>query len=190
MRHVVLYIPGLGDHYDDGRSFLLKGWRLWGIKTRLIPIKWYDKGSYQDKLALVRAAIKTAKKQGYLVTLIGESAGASLALNAAGELPGDIEKVIVIAGVNSSQLPLSPQYKALAPAFVESAKRVSRAIETINRTKIHTVRALRDSVVSPRYNDIPNAHRHVIPTIGHFTVIILCLSILSGFITWLVRRKD
>jgi pimeloyl-ACP methyl ester carboxylesterase len=189
MRRVALYIPGLGDHYDNGRAFLLKGWRLWGIEARLVPINWYGKGSYEDKLILVETALQTAKRQGYAVTLVGESAGASLALNAASKFPGDVEKVIVIAGVNSSKLPISPRYNALAPVFVESAGRVSQSVEAMDRTKIHTVRGLWDPVVSPRFNDIKSAQNHTIFSIGHFTTIALCLSVLSGFIVHLIKRS-
>ncbi|HET6746768.1 MAG TPA: hypothetical protein VFH06_01530 [Candidatus Saccharimonadales bacterium] len=188
-RHLVLYIPGLGDHYDNGRSLLLKGWRLWGVEARLVPIKWYEKGNYQNKRALVYAAVQEAKRQGYLITLIGESAGASLALNTASEFPQAIKKVIVIAGVNSSQLPISPHYTMLAPAFAESAGRVSQSVRIMDPAKIHTVRGLLDHVVSPRFNDIEGAKKHVIFSVGHFWTIVLCLTLLSGFIAHLVKQS-
>jgi len=188
MKHIALYIPGLGDHYDNGRSLALKGWQLWGVKARLLPIKWYNDGTYDAKLTLVRESVRAARQQGYKVSLIGESAGASLALNAAAELP-EIHRIVLVAGVNSSKLPISPRYNTRAPAFVESAGRVSRSLEAIDRSKIHTVRALWDPVVSPHFNDIQGAHEHVIFSSGHFTTIVLCLSVLSGFIAHIIKQK-
>ncbi len=188
MRHLVLYIPGLGDHYDGGRSFALKGWRVWGVEVKLLPIKWYDGGSYQDKLNLVLQAIDSGVKDGYKVTLVGESAGASLALNAAA-LASTVSRVILVAGVNSSQLPISPHLKKRSASFAESASRVSESLKTMDRTKIHTVRALWDPVVSPRFDAIKDAHPHVLFSIGHIPTIALCLSVFSWFIAKLVKQK-
>ncbi len=187
-KYLVLYIPGLGDHYDNGRSLALIGWRMWGVTARLVPIKWYEQGSYEQKLQRVKDAARQGLKEGYRVSLVGESAGASLALNAAAELP-HIHKVIVIAGVNSSELPISPRYNTIAPAFVGSARRVSDALKIIDSNKIHTVRALWDPVVSPRFNDIPRAKTHVIVSFGHLPTIVLCLTVLSGFIVRLATSK-
>lgn len=188
MKHRVLYIPGLGDHYDNGRSFLLKGWGLWGVDVKLLPVKWYDGGSYEQKLKLLKDAIQTAEDERYAVSLIGESAGASLALNAAADMPS-IRRIILIAGVNSSRLPISPHLKKRSPSFAESAHRLDDSLSRISAGKIHTIRALIDSVVSPRYNAIPGAASHTFLSVGHITTIALCLSVFSFFVARIIKQQ-
>lgn len=188
MKYHILYIPGLGD-YDRARAFALKAWRVFGVSTQLVSVKWHDGGTYEEKLAKVRGEAEKAIKAGYKVVLVGESAGASLALNAAATLP-KLHRVVLIAGVNSSQLPISPYTKKRSPAFTQSAAGITKSLEKIDTTKIHTVRALRDAVVSPGFNDIPGAHKHVLPTIGHLATIILCLTILSPSIVRIARYNN
>lgn len=188
MKHLIIYVPGLGDYYDAGRSFALKGWRLWGVRAKLLPIKWYGGGTYEQKLKLVTDAVRDAERKGFGVTLIGESAGASLALNAAAVLPG-IRKVILIAGVNSSKLPISPHFKVRSPSFAESARIVDSSITRLDAAKVHTIKALVDPVVSPKYNAIPGATSHTFWSVGHLTTIALCLSVFSYFIARIIKQK-
>ena len=188
MKHFILYIPGLGDHYDNGRSFALWFWRVYGLKVSLVPMKWDSGGRYEDKLAPVINAARRAEEKGYTVTLIGESAGASLAINAAAQL-SDIHKIILIAGVNSSKLPISPHIQRRSPSFVDSSKAITASLIDVTLKKIHTIRAVLDGTVSPRYNDIPGAHKHVIWSIGHVPTIFLCLTFLSPFIAKIIRGK-
>ena len=79
MSSVVLYIPGLGDKYDGFRSFGMKIWQLFGINAQLVPIKWYDKETLDSKLKRIEKAINEIDNK-YNITLVGESAGASIAL--------------------------------------------------------------------------------------------------------------
>jgi pimeloyl-ACP methyl ester carboxylesterase len=187
MKRLALYIPGLGDHYDAGRSLALKGWKLWGVEARLLPIKWYDGGTYEQKLHLLVEALHEAIGQGYTVTLVGESAGASLALNAAAEVP-DVARIVLIAGVNGSKLPISPHLQRRSPSFAESTRRIDTSLSRIDTRKIHTIRALADSVVSPRYNTISGATPHVFLSVGHITTIALCLSVFSFFVTRIIKQ--
>lgn len=187
-KHLVFYVPGLGDHYDAGRSFALWFWRIYGFKVRLLPVKWYGGGTFEDKMSLVVSFAQEAQKQGYEVTLIGESAGASLALNAAARLP-QLHKIILIAGVNSSKLSISPHIQRRSPSFVASTKAIGSSLTNVVPEKIHTVRALADGTVSPRFNDIPKAHKHVIWSVGHIPTILLCLTLLSPFIAKIIRGK-
>lgn len=188
MNHLALYIPGLGDHYDAGRSWALKAWKLWSIEVNLLPVKWYDGGTYAEKLQLVVRAIRDANSKGYKVTLIGESAGASLALNAAAMFP-DIHRIILIAGVNSAELPISPHLKQRSPSFAESARMLATSLDTIDPKKIHTIKGLVDSVVSPRYNDIPDARSHTFLSFGHLVTIALSLSVFSFFVARIIKQK-
>lgn len=188
MKHAILYIPGLGDHYDGGRSFALWFWRMYGFKVQLVPVKWYGGGTYEEKLASVTRRAQDAITKGYLVTLIGESAGAGLAINAAAQLP-DLHRIILVAGVNSSKLSISPRIQHRSPSFVASSRAITVSLAGVSPSKIHTVRALVDGTVSPRFNDIPGAHKHIIWSIGHIPTILLCLTLLSPLIAKIIRGK-
>ncbi len=183
---VVFYIPGLGDHYDSGRSFALKFWLIYGLKVKLLPVKWYNDGTYEQKLALVTTKAKEAIDKGYKVTLIGESAGASLAINAAAQLP-DLHKIILIAGVNSSKLFISPHIQRRSPSFAQSAKLVTPSLKKINPDKIHAIRGLVDAVVSPRFNTIPGARSYMVWSIGHLMTIVVCLTVFSWRIATFIK---
>lgn len=187
MKYYILYIPGLGN-YDRARASALKMWRVFGVSVQLVSVKWHDGRTYEEKLAEVQKEAEKAIKAGYKVVMIGESAGASLALNAAATLP-KLHKIVLIAGVNSSRLPISPYTKKRSIAFAQSAAGIAKSLEKIDTVKIHTIRALHDAVVSPRFNDIPGAHRHVLPTIGHLATIILCLTILSPFVIRIIKAS-
>lgn len=188
MKNFIVYIPGLGDHYDGGRSFALWFWRVYGFKVCLVPVKWYGGGTYEQKLNLVIARATDAINKGYKVTLIGESAGASLAINAAAQLP-DINKIILIAGVNSSKLSISPHIQRRSPSFIASSQAITTSLTGVNVSKIHTVRALLDGTVSSRFNDIPGAHKHVVWSFGHIPTIFLCLTLLSPMIIAIIKPK-
>ena len=187
-KHFILYIPGLGDHYDSGRSFALWFWRMYGFKVQLVPVKWYGGGTYEEKLALVTKRAKEAITKGCEVTLIGESAGASLAINAAAQLP-DLHKIILVAGVNSSKLSISPRIQRRSKSFVASSRAITDSLVKVSPSKIHTVRALVDGTVSPRFNDIPGAYKHIIWSIGHIPTILLCLTLLSPVLVKIIRSK-
>lgn len=187
-KKLALYIPGLGDHYDGGRSYALKFWRLFGLPAQLVPIKWYGGGTYEDKLQLVLGAAAKAHRDGYEIILIGESAGASLAINAAALLP-NITKIVLLAGVNSSKLPIADYYKKRSPAFVISASAITGSLEQIDTKKIITIRAMIDRVVSPQFNSIEGARTYILPTIGHLTTILLCLTILSPLIIRFIKHS-
>lgn len=185
--HHIVYIPGLGDHYDKARLFMLWFWRVWGIKTQLVPMQWYGKGGYEQKVTQIKTAIKAAQDAGYAVSLIGESAGASMALNVSA-LVSDLHCVITLAGVNSSKLPISPITRRRSPAFAMSAASIDDSLLQIDTSRIHTIRAVFDPVVSPRYDTISGAHHHRIFCIGHIPTILLCLTLLSPYLISIIKR--
>lgn len=187
-RHIVLYFPGLGDHYDSGRRWALKIWRLWGIDARLVPLRWYSGGSYDDKLKLAKEAIRSAFAEGAHVTLIGESAGASLVLNVASSFP-DVHRIITIAGVNSSKLSISPVIQRRSPSFRDSAHQVSVSLAKLNPQVIHTFHGFIDGSVPADFSRIRNATSHRVPAIGHLLTIGICLTIFSPYIARIIKNK-
>lgn len=186
-RHYIIYISGLGDHYDTVRAFFLRLWYIYGVKTRLVPMQWYGDGSYEQKVRQIKQAISAAQQAGYAVSLIGESAGASIALNVAAATP-TLHRVVTLAGVNSSVMPISPVTRRRSPAFDVSAMNIGASLKLLDISRIHTISAASDSIVPARYSTIPGAHNHRIWSVGHIATIILSISLLSGYIVSIIKR--
>lgn len=191
MKHYIVYIPGLGDSYDGLRRFLLFFWRIYGIKVEHVPVKWYDGKSYQEKYKRVAAAVQNAQALGYTVSVMGESAGGSMAMNIFARNQS-LYRLVSLCGVNSYKTPISPRIFQRGPAFKESVELVNASqSDTIKfRVKnVTSITALYDETVPIKSNIIPGARRVTIWSIGHLITIVLCLSILSYIPIREVRRK-
>ncbi|HEX6416551.1 MAG TPA: hypothetical protein VFZ62_03425 [Candidatus Saccharimonadales bacterium] len=189
LRHRVVYIPGLGDGADNGRSLALWFWRLFGVRADFVPMLWYDRESYESKLEKVLGAIDHAEAKGYAVTLIGESAGGSMAINAAQARPS-IRRLMTIAGANDPGAKVSPVTLKRSPAFDWSMRSMKQSLGSFPASRTHTVRGMADHIVRTRHTVIKGAHNHTVPAVGHMMTIILCLTIFTPYIIWLVKKQD
>jgi pimeloyl-ACP methyl ester carboxylesterase len=183
MRTYIIYIPGLGDQYGWFRQWALMLWRLWGVTAIHQPITWYDGGSMADKLHLVQAAIDRVPADGRIV-LVGESAGASLALHAAVR-DSRVERVITLCGVARSDTPIAASLRWRAPALHQAVDTLPEVFDV----DVVSVRAAVDHVVGKRYSSVAGAERRVIWSVGHMTTIILCLTVLAPIITAIAKKR-
>jgi hypothetical protein len=177
----IIYVPGLGDGYDPFRRFCLRWWHLWGVSVEHVPITWYDGGNFEEKCELVRQAI--GRSTADATVLIGESAGATLALHGAKE--ARVSKVITLCGVSSPTTPISPHLRRKAPALDVAVNTLPKSFNT----EIHSVRAYMDNVVGKRYSVVAGAKEHVIWTVGHLMTIALCLTVLAPIITSIAKNQ-
>jgi esterase/lipase len=187
MKHYVIYIPGLGDNSDVKRRFALSFWKIYRMKTELVPMQWYDNKSYEEKVKRVNDAINKALANGYRVSLIGESAGGSMALNIAASR-SDLYKIITVAGVNASTMSVSDSILRRSPAFKRSIHELRKSLNTLDKTKVETVRGLFDRSVSAKYTFIEDAHNHIVFSFTHLMTTSLCLTIYSAYIVHLIKR--
>src|SRR5580700_11504718 len=82
-QHHIIYIPGLGDSNTvRGQRFLVSLWRNYGIHGHCYQMVWADKEPFQPKFDRLLSLIDELHAQGQVVSLIGSSAGASVALHA------------------------------------------------------------------------------------------------------------
>ncbi|MEP7205055.1 MAG: hypothetical protein ABI716_02585 [Candidatus Saccharibacteria bacterium] len=191
MKHYIIYVPGLGDHYDGIRRFLLRFWRLYGVRTQLVPMQWYDGEPYQAKYELIVAAVSAAQEKGYCVSLVGESAGASIAMNAFSR-DDRLYRFISLCGVNSFHSSISPRILANSPAFKQSLSHLAASQWVAVRARpdsIISMSALSDSVVSVSKNRIKGVKNKRIFSVGHLTSIFLCLSIFSCVVVGEIKKK-
>lgn len=151
-------------------------------------MQWNDGGSYQDKLARVTAAIDDAKKAGYAVCLVGESAGGSMAINATAARAASVDSLMTICGVASPKIQPSPSIVRKSPAFKDSIDQLNTSLPKIDLSKVQTVSALMDAVVFRSISTIPGARNRVVFGIGHIPTIMMCLTIYSGYCVFLIKR--
>ena len=183
MQTYIIYIPGLGDRYDGFRARALKLWKIWGVKTIHVPIAWYDKGSMDSKLAKIQSVIDNVPKDVHIV-LIGESAGATLALHTA-QRDKRVNRVITLCGVARSFTPVSNYLRAKAPALDQAVDSL-REDSTVD---VHSVRAFIDGVVGSKYSSTEHAVQHVIWSVGHLTTIALCLTFYAPIISAIAKKQ-
>lgn len=177
----ILYIPGLGDRYDGFRRAALWFWNIWNVTAKLVPVKWYDGENLDTKRARVIEAIEACPK-GARIVLIGESAGATLAL-AAAESDKRVQRVITLCGVTRQTTPVSSYLRRKAPALDQGVKALGKDCPV----EVHSIRALMDGVVGKRYSVAPGATEHVVWSIGHLTTIAFCLTIFSWYVIRLAK---
>jgi pimeloyl-ACP methyl ester carboxylesterase len=183
MKTQILYIPGLGDGYDHFRAVALKTWVLHGVVATHVPIKWYDKGSMESKLLRIRQAIDGVPTDRKIV-LIGESAGAALALHAA-ERYRRVSCVITLCGVASARTPIASSLRRRAPALHQAVQSLPAEVSC----DLHSVRATVDHVVNKQYSVAPGAKLHVWWTFGHIATITLGLTLLAPLLAAIAKQS-
>ncbi|RYX79280.1 hypothetical protein EON76_00990 [bacterium] len=179
MKDYIIYIPGLGDHYDSSRRRALSLWRLFNVKTELVPMQWYDGMSLLAKRKAVQDAIDGAVAKGYRVSVIGESAGATLALSLF-STDNRLNRLVTLCGVIDPEAAVSPKIYQRSPAFQSSMQHLADVnVSRLDTQNITVITSVYDPVVSQKTNVIKNNEPLRILSIGHFITIALCLTIYS-----------
>lgn len=181
MKHYIIYIPGLGDRYDGLRRFLLMFWRIYGVKTELVPMQWYAGGDFSDRSSKIQAAITAAQQKGYTVSLIGESAGGSAALNVMAE-NASLYLTISLAGVNDPNTPISSHIFRKSLAFKESVGLLQSSRDTVLKSRtsdIVSITGKSDPTVPVTKNLLPGAYHKKVWVYGHVQTILSVLSFMS-----------
>lgn len=137
----------------------------------------------ESKLGRITDAIDRIKGGGRLV-LIGESAGASLALHAAAS-DSRVTRVITLCGVARPDTPVSAHLRRRAPALNDGVD----SLRGVYDMDVHCVRAAVDGVVNKRYSVVKGAKEHVIWSVGHLPTISLCLTILAPIISAIAKKQ-
>ena len=173
---VYLYIPGLGDRYDWLRRLGLSRWarKKAGVSARLVPMRWANRGeTYEEKRARVVAAI-AAVDAAEEITLVGESAGGSMALAVFHEHSDRIKQLVTVCGKNHGASTLSPHYTRTAPAFPVAVAKANAILTSLTNEQCSRIRVLYssgDHVVGRRDSEIPGAELTDFHIRGHFRAI-------------------
>lgn len=191
MKHTVIYIPGLGDSRVGGRRLLVAGWRIYGVRPVVHQMNWADKQPFELKFRALLQHIDERISKGERVSLVGESAGASAALNAYAARRQTIHRVACICGKLQRPETIHPATYRQNPAFAESMELLPVSLNSLapeQLRKVRSVHPLWDPTVPVPDTLIPGAESKTIPTFGHATSIVLGDTLFGYVLTGFLKR--
>jgi len=184
INHVIV-IPGLGNNVKK-HEWIMEGWKKYGIIPHVFGTKWKtDENGFQQKLDQALRLIDSLTNKNAKISIIGNSAGSSFALNIFGERKQQINKVIINCGrVRDGDWPwfTFSQATKSSHSFKESvlrAQQLEKTFTNVDRKKILTLRPLFDEVVPPLTVPILGAKNEKMLTIGHSLSIALNLTLFK-----------
>lgn len=174
----LLYIPGLGDDTVTQRQFRYIAWwgKLHHADVTCFDPKWHDIESYTNKWQRLDDMLRELPHDE--LTIIGVSAGGSLAMRALEMYPNTKRVITVCAKLQGAQS-IGTNYRLRAPAL-HDAVRVSEKIILSGKLpsqKIVTYRSLYDPIVPLKDSVVPGAKKKRLIVIGHALAIVMYLAL-------------
>ena len=163
-----IYLPGLGDRFDPLRRFLLRRWK----SATLIPMIWSSEEGLQQKYTRILEVIRRLDKS--TVVLVGESAGATIAITLLSRHPELISRVVTVSGFNHGSEAILPSRRRRNPALYEASQRAEASFEHMpkgSRERITTVYSVFDCVVGAKYSRLEGVAERILYTPGHMASI-------------------
>lgn len=195
--HHVIYIPGLADHTvrNLGQGLLISLWRRrYRIKADYHVVGWADKnGDFDKKLARLLAQIDHWSGKGHTVSLVGSSAGATMALHAFAKRRTALHRIVLIAPAIGQAKNVASEVFELNPAFETALKTLPAATKKLtdsDRVKVLCVKPQSDRVVKLSDMDLPGAHYTRLSTNGHLWTIVASLTVHATKIMRFIMRAD
>jgi pimeloyl-ACP methyl ester carboxylesterase len=190
--HVVIYIPGLGDHKARGQELAVGLWRYYGVHGVVERMHWYDDRHFEIKLEHLLKIIDDYTVAGKTVSLVAASAGASAALNIYALRKNEIAGVALICGkVNNPQ---NMHYSVVRDnvAFGHALERLPEVLDSLtsaDRKRILSVHPLADESVPVPDTRISGAREDTVPVVGHFFGIAFCLTFYAPIIVRFLKKQ-
>lgn len=174
MKITAVCIPGLFDK-RKGLIFLqrqlLRGWRLYGIRTELFVVRWTnDAELFDDRFETLLKRIDELTRAGSQVVLVGASAGASTALAAFAKRKDSVLSMVSICGQLQGVERVPDAALDINPRFEASLKMMEKGFKTLSKTerqRILTFRPRVDAVVLPEDAELDGAMNIQMPVAGH-----------------------
>lgn len=183
-RHCVILVPGLGDNIYK-LEWVKSLWKQNNIHLVIHTAPWNKKNEkLEPKLDRLLKKIDELHTKGYIVSLVGTSAGGSLIINAFSNRKNKIHRVINVCGRVRKGEGVSPSLEIAGkgfPAFAKSVITCEKEIPTFNaqdRKKIMCVRPfLFDAIVPMDCIFIEGTTNITVPIFFHMFGIGAALSI-------------
>lgn len=190
-QHHVIYIPGLGDTKVRGQKLALSLWRTYGYYGDCHPVIWSDQESFDDKLRGVLEEIDKQLSEGHVVSVIGSSAGASMALHAYALRKDKLAGVALICGALGDVTRVKSAYFEKNPAFRISMERLPKTLQTLtpeDRLRIMSIHPLYDETVPITDTQIDGARMLTTISFGHAFTIGLTLTLDCYIPLWFLGK--
>lgn len=179
----ILYLPGFNGAIDGLRLRVLKWWRYRGVTIELVPMRWENKETFEQKVARIDQAVDRAR--GKRVVIIGESAGGSMAVHMYARRPDDLYRVMTVCGKNAHPETVGEEYYRHFPAFRPSMELLNESVAKLSdgqRRNFVSIHPLYDGVVPVRDTLLPDCRQVRLWTIGHLLTNIAALTVLSPLV--------
>jgi hypothetical protein len=190
-RHAVIYVPGIGDHALNGRKNLLWAWRYKNIDIEVCRMYWTVDEPWEDKLARLVTLIDQRHAEGKLVTIIGESAGATAVINALFISTDKLHNAILLCGKSQYPERVGASIYRRNPAFKEALTDSHAIVQRLTKKQkamLINMRPLFDQTVPVGETKIPGVRNIVIPSAFHAVSIVFAMTFWNWRIVRLMRR--
>ncbi|MEK7598014.1 MAG: hypothetical protein AAB441_05210 [Patescibacteria group bacterium] len=184
INHVII-IPGLGNGVVK-HEWAANSWKKFGIIPHVFDAKWrVEENGFQPKLDRALRLVDSLTNKDSKISIVGNSAGSSFALNIFGERKKQISRIVINCGrVRDGDWPwfTFDQATASSPSFKESvlkAQELEKTFTNFDREKILTLRPVFDEVVPPFTVPIQGAKNVIVPSIEHSLSIALNMTLFK-----------
>jgi hypothetical protein len=192
----VIIIPGLGDQVKITRR-MVSGWEKRGLSPIVYKMNWSDQEDFEAKLNRLTVLVKEEHKDNCDISVVGFSAGGSVALNLFLNCDHLINRAISVCGRlkrGSCRGFRSFETRArTSKSFKQSVESLEQKIGNLlpnQLEKIMTVHPLfGDELVPSDTAIIEGANNITIPTMGHVFSICMALSAFSNSLISFIKQK-
>ncbi len=167
-------------------------WHYNNVKVEITPKQWRVNESWDTKLARLVAKIDHYYENGFAVSLIGESAGATAVLQALETRTNSINAVVLLCGKSQYPERVAASLYSNNPVLREAMIRSHKVIDSLNdeqKQKILNLHPLFDPIVPVWETKIPGVKDATMPTIGHLLGIGFGITFWSWCIVRFIRDQ-
>jgi predicted peptidase len=194
MSHHVIYLPGVGDHKNSPiQTKALEKWRKFGLEPHFQLINWNSSESFESKLGQIIKIVDELSSQNHTISLVGASAGASMAMNIYSARKGKISAVVLICGKINRPETLGVNYKTQNPALLDSVTASAKNAKNLNdqdKAKMLTILPIFDEIVAKSDGVIPGVKNKTLFSVTHGPSIGLALTLYKQIAINFIKSKS
>lgn len=171
MKHVIIYVPGLGDGMPWLvllQKMVLGFWRAHFVRIEVVMMHWSEPTPIGPRFDRLLKRIDTLHARGKKVSLVGTSAGVSAVISALVLRSEKVSGVVTICGKIQGEIPET--IEELNPSFAESLDMLSRSLKKLSpelRKRVMTIYSSLDAIVPPEQAVIKGAKQYEAKALGH-----------------------
>jgi predicted peptidase len=194
MSHCIIYFPGVGDDKNGGiQQEAIEKWQKFGLVPYYLPMNWHGSEPYKARLQKILKLIDKLLREGNQVSLVGASAGASMAMNVYGARKDKISSVVFISGKINRPETLGDNYKSKNPSLlpcVKASAKVAAELTKEDKKKMLTIFSFFDGTVSKADAKITGVKNKTLPVILHPVCIYLSLTLFRRISINFIKSKS